>query len=192
MPCAVELAPIAGRVPAFRLDRRPAVGEPQGRRRVAAVGHEFEPLRIGDETAGDARRLQQDLVRRPLVVEAVSRRPEADRVDAGRQLGKSVGAGCARRRLPVRRRSRRDRILREGMQDVGEDQLLVLLLVMQPDLEDAQHLRRARVSSAVAISRSTAASTCARKAATSCAVRPREQPALRPRMARARPRRNRN
>ena len=26
------------------------------------------------------------------------------------------------------------------MQDVGEDQLLVLLLVMQPDLEDAQHL----------------------------------------------------
>ena len=58
-PCAVDLAPIAGRVPALRLDRRPAVGQPQRRRRVAAVGHEFEPLAVGHERRREPHRPQQ-------------------------------------------------------------------------------------------------------------------------------------
>ena len=48
-PGAVDLAPVAWRVPAFGLHRRPAVGQPERRRRVAAVGDEIEPLRVGDE-----------------------------------------------------------------------------------------------------------------------------------------------
>ena len=47
------------------------------------------------------------------------------------------------------------------MQDVGQEQLLMLLLVMETDLEDAQHLGDLR-SSASFSSRTTAASTCAR------------------------------
>ena len=64
-------------------------------------------------------------------------------------------------------------------------QLLVLLLVMEPDLQDAQHLGELAPARRLASNRSTAASTCARKAATSLAVGPRDQSALRPRVARA-------
>ena len=48
VPGAVALLPVAGRCPALRVDRRPAVGEPEQRRRVAAVLHEGQPFAIGD------------------------------------------------------------------------------------------------------------------------------------------------
>ena len=49
------------------------------------------------------------------------------------------------RRPPIGIIGRRDRILREGVEDVGEEQFLVLLLVVQADLEDAQHLGQLRL-----------------------------------------------
>ena len=58
-----------------------------------------------------------------------------------------------------------ERILREGVEDVGQDQLLVLLLVIEPDLQYAHHLGELSPR-AVRSNRSTAASTCARKAVT--------------------------
>ena len=39
------------------------------------------------------------------------------------------------------------RVLREGVQDIGQHQFLMLLLVIEADLEDAEHLARARSSS---------------------------------------------
>ncbi len=52
------------------------------------------------------------------------------------------------RRAPSRVVDRISWILRKGVQDVGEDQFLVLLLVMQPDLQDRQHLRELRSGNA--------------------------------------------
>ena len=53
----------------------------------------------------------------------------------------SCGAGG----VPAGVIGRRDRVLREGVQDVGEQQFLMLLLVIEPDLEDAQHLGELRL-----------------------------------------------
>src|SRR5882757_8997213 len=69
------------------LSHGPAVREPERGRRIAAVSHEIEPLRIGDEAACDPHRLQIDLVRRALVVEAIAFANMADRMEAARKLG---------------------------------------------------------------------------------------------------------
>ena len=132
------MPPIARRVPALRFDRRPAVGQPKRRRGVAAVGHEFEPLAVGDERARDAHRLQQHLMRRPFVVEREACAVVADGVNAGDQtVFAGVGARAVRP-LPVPIVGRMRRVLRKGVQDIGQHQLLMLLLVMQPDLDDRE------------------------------------------------------
>ena len=79
-------------------------------------------------------------MRRTLIVEAISLARKADGVNCARQLGETRGRH-RRRRLPIRIIGGRRRILRKGMQDIGEDQFLMLLLVIQADFEDAQHLR---------------------------------------------------
>src|SRR5689334_16000020 len=61
-PDPVEVEPVERRVPALRLDLRPAVGEPELRAPVATVGHEREPLAVGDQAVGQPVRLQVDLV----------------------------------------------------------------------------------------------------------------------------------
>ena len=160
---AVDLAPVAGRLPAFRLHRRPAVGEPQRGRRVAAVGDEIEPLRIGDERARDPHRPQIDLMRRALRCRSSSPRRRSRWCADPPALATKPGAdffGAGGR--PAGVIGRRDRIQRKRMQDVGEQQLLMLLLVIETDLEDAQHLGELRIASASSMSRTTASSTWAR------------------------------
>src|SRR5712692_7547982 len=49
------------------------------------------------------------------------------------------------RGLPIGGVSGRERVLRKRMQDVGEEELLMLLLVMKPDLENTRHLRQPRL-----------------------------------------------
>jgi hypothetical protein len=90
------------------------------------------------------RRLQQHLMGRAFVVEGEALARKADAVNAGRQIDEFARCGSRMRRLPVGIIGRRRRVLREGMQNVGEDQLLMLLLVMEADLENAQHLREHR------------------------------------------------
>ena len=46
-------------------------------------------------------------------------------------------SGCALRRLPVRQIAMIEGVLRERMQQIGEHQFLMLLLVMQSDLQPA-------------------------------------------------------
>src|SRR4029077_6244229 len=116
---------------------RPAVGEPQGGCRISAIGHEFEPLGIGHETTPYMRRLKVDPMRWPFVVEAVSSAFETDSVDARWQRGKHTGRGLRARRSPIGIVGGGHGTLRERVQDVGEQQLLMLLLVMKTDLENA-------------------------------------------------------
>ena len=138
VPRAVDFAPVARRVPVLGLHLGPAVGQPQRRRRVAAVAHELEPLAVGDEMARDTHSCDQHLVPRRLVVEAEAVAVVADgwMPDGTRRSRRAPSWTWPRRRLPVGVVGRIGRVLREGVQDVGEQQLLMLLLVMQPDLED--------------------------------------------------------
>ena len=57
-----------------------------------------------------------------------------------------MGVPGQRRRLPLRRRGRRigrlQRVLRQQVLQVGEDQLLVLLLMVEAEFQQRQHLRR--------------------------------------------------
>src|SRR5207248_3958535 len=68
-PGTLALAPITRCLPALRFDRRPAVGQPQSRRGIATIGHELEPIAIGDQTDREPHRLEEDLMRRLLVIE---------------------------------------------------------------------------------------------------------------------------
>ena len=112
-------------------------------RGVAAIGHELQPLAVADEMARDHRLLQQHLMRRLLVVEAEAVLVEADRADAGRDADIIVAA-LERRHTPRRIIDGIGGILRERMQNVSQHQFLVLLLVMQPDLDDRNDLLQRR------------------------------------------------
>lgn len=81
-------------------------------------------------------------VRRLLVVEMETVVDMADGVDALVQRQPILAAAGGSRKVPVRIVGRRDRILREGMQDVGEHQFLMLLLVVEPDLDQRRDLAK--------------------------------------------------
>ncbi len=84
-------------------------------------------------------------MRRAFIVEAIALPGKTYLVDTGRQLRESSRGG-SRRRAPGGVVAGSRRILRERVQDVGEQKLLMLLLVMQADLEDADHLRKIGLS----------------------------------------------
>ena len=131
------------RIPFLRRRGGEAVHQPERRHGVAAILHEGEPLTVGDEVAGDLHRTNQRAMRRPFVVEAIAVVVMADGVDA---FGKPDRAAAARRRRPLPSDviGGRHRIEREGVQDIGEHQLLMLLLVIDADLDQ----RRERVKAA--------------------------------------------
>jgi len=102
--------------------------------------HEFEPLRIGDEGARDANRLQQDLMRGQLVVKTETLCSKADGVNSSRHFDEFIRRCLCRASLPRAIISRRNRIFCKGVQDVGEQKLLMLLLVVQSDFEDPAYV----------------------------------------------------
>ena len=114
-PGAIFLSPIAGRLPAFRLHRRPAVRQPERGRRVAAGLDEFEPFGIADEMARDPHIGDQFVMPRRLVVEAEALPLVADGVNAGRHIDKTArterrrAAAASRRHRPDRSGSARRR-----------------------------------------------------------------------------------
>src|SRR5947207_12282086 len=121
-------------------------------------------------------------MRRTLVIETVSSALETDAMDPGRQRDKS-GRARAPRRPPLSRVDRSQRVLRKSVQDVGEQKLLMLLLVMQPDLENTQHFRQLRVLRALEQSLDGRVDMGA-EGGNAFAVGPRDESALRPRVAR--------
>ncbi len=134
LPGAVDLPPVAGGLPVLAGGGRETVHQPQCRGAVAAIGHEGHPLAVGDEIARQLHRADQRAVRRLLVVEMEGIGLVSDAVDAlgQRDLGLAVTLRCGKR--PVGVIGRGDRIAGEGVQDVGQHQFLVLLLMIEADL----------------------------------------------------------
>ena len=94
--------------------------------------------------ARDAHVGDQFVVAWRLVVEAIALAVMADLVDTGGHVDEAARPKRRARRLPIRIVGRIGRVLREGVQDIGEQQFLVLLLVMQADLENFEHALRFR------------------------------------------------
>ena len=76
---------------------------------------------------------------RRLVVEAEPLPRVADGVNAGRHIDKTARPKRSSRRQPARVVDRIGRVLREGVQDIGDQQFLVLLLMMQANFQDRKH-----------------------------------------------------
>ena len=130
--------PVERRGDAFAPDPVPAVGQPQRRGAIAAVGDEPVPFAVGHQVPGQRERFEQHAVRRALVVESEALALVADHDDAAGML---VPLGCGavlmrrsrrRRRLPHRRS---ERVLEQRVLDVGQQQLLMLLLVRDAELD---------------------------------------------------------
>ena len=94
--------------------------------------------------ARDADLGDQLIVARGFVVEAEALAFMTDRMNARGNINETARALRRARRLPFGVIDRVGRVLREGMQDVGEQQFLVLLLVMQADLQNREYALRVR------------------------------------------------
>jgi hypothetical protein len=141
-PDPLGTRPVERRSPAALAGRGPTVREPELRLLVAARLDELEVLAIGDEPRGELEGVDVDAMARALVVESERVALVADPADP---LVPAVPGG----RLGLRGRSLgelpidgRERISGEEVLDVGQDQLLVLLLVVQPELDQTAKLLR--------------------------------------------------
>ena len=85
-PLAVALLPVERSLPALAIDRRPAVGEPQRGRAIAAVSHELQPFRVGHQPVGEAAWVDQHIVLRRLVVPGKADAAVTNRADAARKV----------------------------------------------------------------------------------------------------------
>src|SRR4029434_5122124 len=114
MPGAVLLAPVAGRLPAFRLHRRPAIGEPERWSLVTARFDEFDPLGVRDQVPRNADVRDQLIMERQLVIETKAIAIMADRMNSRGHLDKPARAWRRVRRLPFRIVGGGSRILLNG------------------------------------------------------------------------------
>ena len=143
MPGAADFAPVQRRIPFFAHDGLPTVREPMRRFAIAAGRHEFEPLGIGDQAIGQAIRFEQHAMARALVVEGKPVAVVPHFHDAAVEGDEFQRRGFAHHRGHERRIGGVRRILREGVQDVGQQQFLMLLLVIEPQLDQRHDLRLA-------------------------------------------------
>ena len=144
-PLPVALLPVERRVPALAVDRRPAVGEPKRGRAIAAVLHEREPFAVGDEAVGQAEGMDEHVVARRLVVPGEALAVVADLANAAGIVDPAwLGRLGRSRARPAGAIGRPQRIGREQRQDVGQQQLLVLLLVVDADLDQPGDFRLRR------------------------------------------------
>ena len=131
---------MAGRLPLLGARGGKAVHQPERRRGVAAIRHEGDPLGIGDEVARQPDRADQRAVDRLFIVEMKAVAGVADAVDAFVEIDPVLARTARGREAPRRVVGRGNRVLGKGVQDVGEHQFLVLLLVVEADF----HQRRNR------------------------------------------------
>src|SRR5947209_8016199 len=102
---------------------------------VTAVGHELQVLSVRDEAAGEAKPRDQNPVSRRLVVKSKALAVVAD---PGEALGKrepldGAGGGLDLGALMI---ARTQGIQAERMFEIGQNQLLMLLLVIQPERQN--------------------------------------------------------
>jgi hypothetical protein len=142
-PAPVAALPVERRLDPVGPNPVPAVGQPEGRSRIAALLNEAQPFGIGDRPVGDLVRGNQGAVARPLAIEGEAVGRSADLDDPARPPG-AVERGRGRRRFGRRARPDRrlQRILGEGGEHIGQHQFLVLLLVVEAELDQAKRRRR--------------------------------------------------
>jgi len=135
-PGPVLLLPVQRRLPAILLDGRPAVGEPEFGTPIAAIGDERQVLGACHRAGGEREAVDERLVARALIVEGELAPLVADLDQPGR-------IGMPAQRRDRGRRWRRallvggaERVAPEDMLDIGEDELLVLLLVVDAQLKE--------------------------------------------------------
>ncbi len=123
-------------------------------------------------------------MRRGFIIEAEFFSVVADGMNAWRHFNITARALRRARFSPVRVVDRVGRILRKSVQDVGDQQFLMLLLVVQPDLDDRKHalcVRRRHLRNQALDRRIDMGAICS----DILAVRTGDQATLRPRMPRA-------
>ena len=130
-------------LPAFIGGRGKAVHQPQRGRAVAAVLHEGQPFGIGNEVAGEPDRADEGAMRGLFIVEMEAVVAVSDGVDALVERDPFLSRMLRRREAPGRIIGRRDRVLGKGVQDVGQHQFLMLLLVVEADLDQRRELDEA-------------------------------------------------
>ncbi len=140
--------PVQRALPVLGATLGPAVAEPQPDRAIAAIGDELGVFGVAHRAAGQRmRRHQHAMPRRFVVVGEVGMRRPRRGTDLADLLIALQPAQRGRRRV-LRRQvdaiGRAQWIAPERVLDVGEQQLLVLLLVLQAQFQDLQGLRRQR------------------------------------------------
>jgi hypothetical protein len=136
MPAPVAPVPVKRRLPALRHDLVPPKRAPQRGPTVAVVFDEGTELPVGDRMRSERMRRQQHAMPRPFVVEREPRIGVPGLGHAARMRNPCTGPRADRHQRPFRAVDRRERIAREEVLHVGDDQLLVLLLVLQPELHE--------------------------------------------------------
>ena len=163
-PAAVFPLPVERLGPPVLVAEGPPLGHPQLGAPVAAVLHEGEVLAVRDRSMAQRERLEEASVPGRLVVEAEALSVPPDLAHAFLELDPAerrplspnpvpatrVPILAIRARVPVRRRLRSrgvhlevrgpERVHAEHVLDVREQQLLVLLLVVEPQLDQCPHV----------------------------------------------------
>src|SRR6185503_6840430 len=143
------LAPVQRGDDAFLLHPCPAFREPQRGRRIAAIVDELAPFLVGDAAAGDLMAGKEDAVARAFGIEGegVIWRSDLDDPLAAAMPGKRLnGEAGGRRQLTI---GRFERVFGEGREDIGQEKLLMLLLVIDAELDELQCRRRKARKSAL-------------------------------------------
>src|SRR5215510_10677422 len=120
MPGAVLFAPVAGRLPAFRLHRRPAIGQPKRWSLITARFDEFEPFGVRDQMPRNADARDQLIMEGQLVIETKAIAVMTDRVNSRWHLDKPTRALRRARRMPFRMVRRIGRILHKRVENIGD------------------------------------------------------------------------
>src|SRR5579864_3543373 len=134
-PIVTITPPIERGLPAMLLHRCPTVREPEFGLGIAARRGELGEFAACDRTVRETKRIHPDAVARTLIVKGEICALMADLNEPTGELDKSqrsrLGSPTPARRLI----GRQQRVQREHMLDVHQDQLLMLLLMMQAELD---------------------------------------------------------
>jgi hypothetical protein len=140
---ALLVTPVQRLRDAFALHPVPAFRQPPARLAIAPGLHERLVLRVGDQSVGKLVRRQPDAMARRLVVEREPRARMADLAAAAFEphpAQRSNQTLLAQHKIGAIRR--RQRVERQQMQEIREDQLLVLLFVLQAKLDEVERAQR--------------------------------------------------
>ena len=132
-PPTIVFVPIQGRVPGLRTNRIPTIWEPQFRPTITSIIHELQELGIRNQAGPKLEAPQQNFVARPFVVESKSSAAMTNLVNASFKVyplqRHTLSRNMRLAHAPRPQRHRPQRIL-----DIGQDEFLMLLLVIQAKL----------------------------------------------------------